>query len=36
MNNHVNILFERLENWRHLPNYQLERRTDIFFSLYLS
>ena len=36
MNNHVNILFERLENWRHLPNYQLERRTDIFFSLYLT
>jgi len=28
-------LFGRLEVWRHLPNYQLERRADIFFSLYL-
>jgi hypothetical protein len=29
------ILFDRLDVWRHFPNYQLERRADIFFSLYL-
>lgn len=28
-------LFDRMDDWRHLPNYQLERRTDLFFSLYL-
>lgn len=28
-------LFDRLDLWRDLPNYQLERRVDIFFSLYL-
>jgi adenylylsulfate kinase len=28
-------LFENLSGWRHLPNYQLERRADAFFSLYL-
>ena len=31
----VNALFELLDRWRHLPNYQLERRADIFFGLYL-
>ena len=31
----VNQLFTQLDNWRHLPTYQLERRADIFFSLYL-
>jgi hypothetical protein len=31
----INQLFDHLDNWRHLPNYQLERRADIFFSLYL-
>ena len=24
-----------MDEWRHLPNYQLERRADLFFSLYL-
>lgn len=24
-----------MDTWRHLPNYQLERRADLFFSLYL-
>ena len=24
-----------MDEWRHLPSYQLERRADIFFSLYL-
>lgn len=28
-------LFDRMDSWRHLPNYQLERRADLFFSLYL-
>jgi hypothetical protein len=28
-------LFDRLDEWRHFPSYQLERRADIFFSLYL-
>lgn len=31
----IDILFGRMDAWRHLPNYQLERRADIFFSLYL-
>jgi hypothetical protein len=24
-------LFDRLDAWRHVPAYQLERRADIFF-----
>ena len=28
-------LFDLLDRWRHLPNYQLERRADIFFALFL-
>lgn len=28
-------LFSRLDDWRKLPAYQLERRADIFFSIYL-
>lgn len=35
MANDVDTLFELLDRWRHLPNYQLERRADIFFGLYL-
>src|SRR5688500_7039898 len=31
----IEQLFRHLDRWRHLPNYQLERRADIFFSLYL-
>ncbi len=31
----LDALFANLDRWRHLPNYQLERRADIFFSLYL-
>jgi hypothetical protein len=31
----IDTLFNRMDAWRHLPNYQLERRADIFFSLYL-
>jgi hypothetical protein len=35
MMNPIADLFDRMDAWRHLPNYQLERRADIFFSLYL-
>jgi len=31
----IATLFDRMDGWRHLPNYQLERRADLFFSLYL-
>ena len=31
----LEIVFRHLDVWRHLPNYQLERRADIFFSVYL-
>jgi len=31
----IDVLFDRLDAWRHFPAYQLERRADIFFSLYL-
>ena len=33
---HLNELFDNMDAWRHLPAYQLERRADIFFSIYLS
>jgi hypothetical protein len=33
--NQTTQLFDRMDSWRHLPNYQLERRADLFFSLYL-
>lgn len=35
MNKNIEQIFDNLDTWRHLPNYQLERRADIFFSLYL-
>lgn len=31
----INKLFEHLDKWRKFPAYQLERRADIFFSIYL-
>jgi len=31
----INGLFNLMDAWRHFPNYQLERRADIFFALYL-
>lgn len=31
----VEKIFQNLTQWRNLPKYQLERRADIFFSLYL-
>ena len=32
----INQLFANLDSWRHFPSYQLERRADIFFSVYLA
>ncbi len=32
----IEKLFDQMDKWRNLPNYQLERRADLFFSLYLS
>lgn len=31
----IEKLLDRMDTWRHLPSYQLERRADILFSLYL-
>lgn len=31
----VERVFELLDRWRHLPTYQLERRADVFFALFL-
>lgn len=31
----INHVFDLLDRWRHLPSYQLERRADIFFAIYL-
>ena len=31
-----NVIFDRLDQWRHLPNYQLERRADIFFAPFIA
>lgn len=31
----MNQVFDRLDEWRCLPDYQLERRADLYFSLYL-
>ena len=33
--NFINQLFDRLDQWKEFPTYQLERRVDIFFALYL-
>lgn len=33
--NRIVSIFERLSSWRNLPDYQLERRADIFFTEYL-
>ena len=31
----IRKMFDTLDCWRHLPAYQLERRVDIFFAIYL-
>lgn len=33
--NTIDTIFDLMDSWRHLPDYQLERRADLFFSLYL-
>lgn len=33
--NKITKLFDLLDKWRYFPAYQLERRADIFFALYL-
>ena len=32
---HARAALELLDRWRHFPAYQLERRADVFFALYL-
>ena len=32
----IHDIFDNMDAWRNLPAYQLERRADIFFSVYLS
>ena len=31
----INDIFDKMDNWRNLPKYQLERRSDLFFAIYL-
>jgi hypothetical protein len=31
----IDMLFDRMDDWRNFPDYRLELRADIFFSLYL-
>lgn len=31
----IKAVLDRLDDWRHLPDYQLERRADIYFALFL-
>lgn len=31
----IDTLFNQLDDWRRLPNYQLERRADIFFAIHI-
>ena len=31
----INSVFKLLDEWRHLPKYQLERRADIYIALFL-
>lgn len=33
--NPIAAIFNNMDTWRHFPAYQLERRADIFFSIYL-
>jgi hypothetical protein len=35
LNELINQLFANLDMWRHFPAYQLERRADVFFSIFL-
>lgn len=33
--NQIERVFDMLDHWRHLPDYQLERRADIFFAVFM-
>ena len=33
--NKIDTIFNLMDSWRHLPGYQLERRADLFFALYI-
>lgn len=33
--NKIEEVFNLMDSWRHLPSYQLERRADLFFALYI-
>jgi hypothetical protein len=33
--NKIDTIFSLMDSWRHLPSYQLERRADIFFALFI-
>jgi len=35
MTNYFDRVFHLLDKWRHLPNYQLERRADVYFAIFL-
>lgn len=35
MPNALDQIFDNLNRWRHFPNYQLERRFDVFLTPYL-
>ena len=32
----IDTVFNSMDCWRHLPGYQLERRADLFFALYMA
>ena len=32
----INEIFDSMDRWRHLPSYQLERRADAFFAVYIN
>ena len=32
----INEIFDNMDKWRHLPSYQLERRADAFFAVYIA
>ena len=32
----IDTVFDSMDRWRHLPGYQLERRADLFFALYMA
>ena len=36
MNMDLNRIFDRMDKWRHFPDYQLERRADLLFTFYLA